>query len=73
MQPSQIYKTPKKQNGTPQSIFLYNGIDRINNDNGYIAGNVVACCFPHNRMKGKLSQSKFIELVFKMSNYMEAN
>ena len=38
-----------------------NGIDRLDNAKGYIAGNVVPCCWPCNRMKGQLSETAFLE------------
>lgn len=33
--------------------FSYNGIDRLDNDVGYIVGNVVPCCRECNWMKGE--------------------
>jgi hypothetical protein len=36
------------------------GIDRINNNEGYILNNVVSCCKICNFMKGKLSKKVFI-------------
>jgi len=29
------------------------GLDRINNERGYISGNCVPCCYKHNLIKGK--------------------
>ena len=40
--------------------FAYSGLDRTNNNVGYIEGNVVACCKLCNRMKGKLTGAEFI-------------
>lgn len=46
-EPGNEYKYHKIEN----AIFIYNGIDRLNNDIGYIEGNVVPCCFRCNKMK----------------------
>lgn len=40
-----------------------NGIDRVDNNKGYISGNCVPCCKTCNFMKGKLSYDKFIEKI----------
>jgi hypothetical protein len=37
----------------------YNGIDRVNNDKGYMADNVVACCKICNKAKNNLTLSEF--------------
>ncbi len=42
-----------------QSKFLYNGIDRINNDIGYEIGNVIPCCRFCNMAKGRHTFSEF--------------
>lgn len=43
------------------SLFIYNGIDRVNNSVGYIKENCVACCLFCNWMKGRISQIEFLE------------
>lgn len=51
--PSRTYKRPY-----PSGIkhpFLYNGIDRIDNEKGYVIENVASCCSQCNYMKGSLS------------------
>ena len=40
--------------------FRYNGIDRLDNNNGYTVGNVVPCCGPCNRTKNILGKDEFI-------------
>ena len=48
--------------------YLYNGIDRIDNNKGYVKGNVVACCAMCNQMKMAYSQEEFlthIEQIYK--------
>jgi hypothetical protein len=37
------------------------GIDRVDNDRGYVQGNVVPCCSDCNWMKGQKSYVEFIE------------
>lgn len=39
--------------------YLYNGIDRVNSAEGYRLGNVVGCCWDHNRIKGDLTHQEF--------------
>jgi len=36
------------------------GLDRLDNELGYICGNVVACCMTCNSMKGRLSFKEFV-------------
>lgn len=41
--------------------YIYNGLDRVNSREGYKLGNVVGCCWAHNRIKGSLTYQKFFE------------
>lgn len=41
------------------TVVKINGIDRIKNDKGYEAGNIIPCCTTCNLMRGTLSQSQF--------------
>lgn len=56
--PSQIQKV-----STDTGDYIYTGIDRVNNDLGYIAGNMVPCCGLCNRAKHTLSAETFIALA----------
>lgn len=47
----------------------YIGIDRIDNDKGYIEGNVCSCCTLCNMMKKTLTKNQFIDHVIKISNF----
>ena len=38
----------------------FNGVDRINNDNGYVSNNVAPCCKTCNHMKARMSVSDFL-------------
>ena len=43
--------------------YVYNGIDRVDTERGYVPGNVVTCCFECNVMKGTLDVGKFLARV----------
>jgi hypothetical protein len=53
--------------------FIYNGIDRFNNDIGYIFGNCVACCKMCNRMKADLHVEDWIIRMKKILNNFKNN
>jgi hypothetical protein len=46
--------------------FTYNGIDRLNREQGYTFDNVVSCCWSCNRMKGPLSEEEFYQRIEKI-------
>lgn len=54
-----MLKSPCVYCGTPPDPF--NTIDRLDNRQGYVAGNVSACCKTCNMMKGCLDPQTFIE------------
>lgn len=39
--------------------YKYNGIDRVDNNKGYVNGNVVPCCWTCNAAKGTLTTQEF--------------
>lgn len=51
--------TGKTYNG----VFLYNGLDRVDNARGYQTGNVVACCKECNYSKRDRTAEDFLEWV----------
>jgi len=53
--PSQERKTPN-YNGS----YIYNGIDRVDNTQGYIKDNCVPCCIKCNRAKDRMTQEDFL-------------
>ncbi len=53
--------------------YIYNGIDRIDNSEGYIEGNVVSCCGHCNTMKGELPKTDFIEHCKHITNFTSGN
>ena len=52
-------------------LFLYNGIDRLNNEVGYIPGNVVSCCRLHNEWKRAMTEKAFIETIHRTSEFLK--
>ena len=53
--------------------FLYNGIDRRDNAQGYIEENVVPCCKVCNRMKMDLSEKDFLAHVARIQTATAGN
>lgn len=51
----------QRPHGINMGALKRNGIDRVNNDEGYTLGNCVSCCAPCNREKRAQSQRVFIE------------
>ena len=43
------------------------GLDRIDNQKGYVEGNVTACCYRCNVAKNTLTQREFIDLCHKIT------
>lgn len=57
--PRQIPEDNANRNG----IYVYNGIDRINNDLGYVIDNCVSCCKVCNRAKLNMGQQEFLSWI----------
>jgi hypothetical protein len=45
-----------------QPPFRYNGLDRVNNDEGYTLANTVPCCGPCNRAKHTMTTEEFLDM-----------
>lgn len=43
--------------------YIYNGIDRVDNNKGYIERNIVTCCFVCNKMKSIMSHDDFLDKI----------
>lgn len=56
-------------NGRANGSFVYNGLDRVDNDRGYTIDNVVACCGLCNLMKRGLSVSDFIKQCRRIADH----
>ena len=50
-------------------LFLYNGIDRIDNTIGYVSENVVTCCAQCNKAKSTHSQLDFRDWINRVHNH----
>lgn len=57
-EPSQVQRKHEKT-----KPYIYNGIDRVDNSKGYVAGNVRTCCGPCNRAKGQMSETEFLAWI----------
>lgn len=58
----------KKHNGE----YVYNGLDRIDNEIGYIIENIVPCCSKCNYAKRDMSYTKFKEWIMDVSDNLAA-
>jgi 5-methylcytosine-specific restriction endonuclease McrA len=58
-EPSQVFLPNKYTHGA----YVYNGIDRVDNDKGYEPNNSVACCFTCNVAKASMTRDQFIAWV----------
>ena len=54
-------------------LYLYNGIDRVDNTIGYIPENCVTCCKICNWMKRTQTREEFYEACLKVTNYFKPN
>jgi hypothetical protein len=54
---------------TSYGLFVYNGLDRIDNNKGYTLDNIVTCCKKCNKWKGKMTQNEFLEHAERIHNY----
>ena len=52
--------------GKKNDFCIYNGIDRVDNKQGYISSNCVPCCGDCNRAKGDLTLEEFKKLIAKV-------
>ena len=50
---------------------LFNGIDRVDNNKGYIKGNVVSCCTQCNTTKNTLSVTEFEEYINRVYEHLK--
>lgn len=53
-------------NGT-NGDYIYNGIDRMDNNVGYTTNNCIPCCEECNRLKGSMDYQYFIDKIKKIS------
>lgn len=60
---------PAMKEAKPSGIFIHNGIDRLNNKQGYVQNNCVPCCTLCNNMKHKLDQATFLAHIKKIYEF----
>lgn len=66
--PRTVYKRLNKYFGE----FVYNGIDRVDNNKGYTLDNTVPCCTHCNRMKSSLPVADFIAHLRQILTWQES-
>ena len=64
--PSNIHKSP-----IGNGDYIYNGIDRVDNNKGYTIENIVPCCGICNQAKHKLTLQEFKDWIKKVYSNME--
>jgi len=69
--PSAVYPSGRRH-GTMNGVFIYNGIDRVDNAQGYLLCNCVSCCKMCNFIKQNLPLEVLREHIFRMAYYMKA-
>jgi hypothetical protein len=62
--PSRISTT----NNNLEGEYIFNGIDRVDNNKGYIEGNIVSCCKVCNYMKRTMTKEEFLSMCEKVYN-----
>jgi 5-methylcytosine-specific restriction endonuclease McrA len=65
--PSKFHKLRTGRKG-----FLYNGLDRLNNDRGYELDNVAACCIDCNRAKWDRNKDDFVNWIRKCYKHLKS-
>lgn len=58
-QVSRPYSQTMSEYSSERGIYIYNGLDRLKNTEGYTSRNVVPCCMVCNRGKGTMHWSEF--------------
>ena len=53
----------------PNGVYLYNGLDRVDNKLGYIINNVVPCCGICNWGKKAMTQEEFLTWISRVYKY----
>lgn len=67
LEPSNIFY--RRRTVIKEKVFIYSGIDRIENNAGYTEENTVACCKWCNFSKNTRGQKEFLNWVDKVYNY----
>ncbi len=65
VEPQQQSRPHRYTNGA----FRYNGIDRVDNDKGYVPGNLVSCCGVCNLAKRGMRYNAFVEWCWRIAQW----
>jgi hypothetical protein len=72
-----IFKNCHYCNSSPSNVStgysgscVYNGLDRVNPNKGYILDNVVPCCYKCNVAKWDMQENEFFDWISKTYNYL---
>ena len=69
IEPAQSFPGGWTKKDGSRDYYVYNGIDRLNNDNGYHMHNVVAACVICNYAKGKKTIDEFATWINRIGDY----
>ena len=74
--PNNIFNKPKTDKKSSKKAkltkgFVYNGLDRVNNNLSHIKENVVPCCKYCNFAKSKLTLNEFQEWIIRIQIYQK--
>lgn len=61
-------RPPSNQYKAKGFTLLYNGLDRFDNNKGYVEWDTLPCCWPCNDIKGNLSHDEFLLRVHLIAN-----
>jgi hypothetical protein len=67
--PSRPFLPGKKDKYRNREPLLFNGIDRVDNEIGYIASNTVSCCWTCNKLKGTMPYSEWMEWLDRVTSF----
>lgn len=62
-------KEPQQKVETKTGIIIYNGLDRVDNNFGYIPSNVVPCCISCNKIKHYVTK----EIILKAAEFLNGS
>ncbi len=60
---------PSKRTHSAHEVFVSSGLDRVDNNVGYVEGNLTSCCTTCNYMKRALGRAAFLEHVQRIVNF----
>lgn len=77
IEPSQVHRNNcgvriaygKRYRPSKSKPYVYNGIDRKNNDKGYTINNSVSCCWVCNKRKSAASYGDFMSWIKRIGNF----